>query len=164
MSKSPIRSNWFCWALALSVCYLGACTQSAEKHDSEELPYYREASFRPHWVAMNSSVRDTFHQIAPFSLTNQLGETVNESTVEGKLYVANFFFTVCPGICPKMMDNLKTVQDTFGLDEQVLILSHSVTPGFDSVAVLADYAQRNEIQAKTWHLLTGDRAHIYELG
>ena len=73
------------------------------------------------------------------------------------------FFTSCPGICPKMTNNLLTVQEFFRFDEEVLILSHSVTPEIDDVSRLKTYAGLNGIDQKKWHLVTSDQDKVYEM-
>ena len=135
-----------------------------EVGDSSGLPYYNTAIFTPHWFANNSDSIQNFHQIPPFSLINQNGETITEKTVDGKIYVVDFFFTSCPGICPKMTNNMLVLQEAFEENPNVLLLSHSVTPRQDSVAVLANYANIKGVKASKWDLVTGDRAEIYNLG
>jgi protein SCO1/2 len=135
-----------------------------EVGDSSGLPYYNTAIFTPHWFANNSDSIQNFHQIPPFSLINQNGETITEKTVDGKIYVVDFFFTSCPGICPKMTANMKVLQDEFINDEEILLLSHSVTPEIDSIEKLKAYAIDKKVYAKSWHLLTGEREEIYRLG
>ena len=104
-----------------------------------------------------------YHRIADFSLTNQNGEKVSHSTVDGKLYVANFFFATCQSICPEMSTNLVKVQEAFKDDDSLLILSHSVNPLHDTVEVLRNYAGAYGARSGKWHLLTGDKKQIYEL-
>jgi protein SCO1/2 len=109
-------------------------------------------------------ITDTaFHQIAPFTLTNQQNQLVGSGTVKGKIHVADFFFARCPGICPKMSSQLQRVQDTFMEDPEVLILSFSVDPEHDSVEALHQYAEQYGVKPDKWHLLTGDKATIYQL-
>ncbi|MFY0591093.1 SCO family protein [Roseivirga sp.] len=151
----------------LCLILVASCTseKSEEKvSKNDALPYYQEATFTPQWLDKSSPVLDSFHKIPAFSLTNQLGEVVTEKTLEGKIYVTDFFFTTCPGICPKMTTNMQLVQAAFTDDEDVMLLSHSVTPETDSVSVLKSYAERNGINANKWQLLTGDRQAIYDLG
>lgn len=105
----------------------------------------------------------SFHKIPDFSLTNQNGEIVSQKTFENKIYVTDFFFTTCPGICPMMTKNMHLIQEAFKDDDKVLILSHSVTPTKDSVPQLKTYAIENEV-GKNWHLVTGDKKEIYDLG
>ena len=130
----------------------------------DTLPYYSEASFTPHWLTLDSKVLKTFHSIPEFSLTNQLGETVTQSTFKDKIYVTDFFFTTCPGICPRMTANMMTLQEKFSNDDEILLLSHSVTPETDSVSILKAYAENKGIDNSKWHLVTGDRKEIYDLG
>ncbi|MEO9871200.1 SCO family protein [Ekhidna sp.] len=129
-----------------------------------QLPYYNEATFTPKWFASSKEVPEDFHQIPSFSLINQLGDTLTQKDVDGKIFVTDFFFTTCPGICPKMTSNMLMVQKAFLEDEAIIILSHSVTPGYDSVAILRDYADMKGVVDGKWHLLTGDRNEIYDLG
>lgn len=104
-----------------------------------------------------------YHKIAPFSLVNQNGDTITQKDYEGKIYVADFFFTTCPTICPIMTENMMLVQEEFKNDPEVMILSHSVTPEIDSVAVLKKYAVKRGINDDKWNLVTGDRKQIYDL-
>lgn len=144
---------------------LFACEHSRKEVTSTDtLPYYDNATFTPHWFNPNETALDTFHRIPAFSLINQDGKTVTEKSFEGKIYVTDFFFTSCPGICPKMTANMAILQDTFMLENDVLLLSHSATPVSDSVPVLKRYAEDKGVLSKKWHLVTGDRKEIYALG
>ena len=139
------------------VCFiLGAC-QKAER----KLPYYDTADFTPKW----SLPKDTpFHQIRPFKLVNQQNESFTEKDIDGKICVVDFIFTICPGICPKMTQNMGDLQKEFINDAGILLLSHSVMPDKDSVPVLQKYAQTKGVNFKRWKLLTGDKSEIYDLG
>lgn len=154
--------------LILSILSFVACTQAPqhEKFDSlkDVLPYYDEATFTPHWLAPENESLHTFHRISPFAFVNQEGDTITERDFEGKIYVVDFFFTICPGICPKMTENMTILQDEFLHDDEVLLLSHSVTPEIDSVPALKRYAEVKGISSKTWHLVTGSQQEIYKLG
>lgn len=151
--------------ILLSILLLVACNESQpNKSRVETLPFYSEATFTPHWIAPNDEILDTFHRISPFKLTNQDGEIVTEKTFEDKIYVVDFFFTICPGICPKMTANMAVLQDEFLQDNDVLLLSHSVTPERDSVSVLKEYAENKGIISQKWHLVTGTQQEIYRLG
>ncbi|MDP5172511.1 MAG: SCO family protein, partial [Bacteroidia bacterium] len=142
-----------------------ACSESQPNQSRvEALPFYNEATFTPHWISPDDVALDTFHRISPFELTNQEGNIITEETFEGKIYVADFFFAVCPGICPKMTTNMMKLQDEFLEDEDVLLLSHSVTPESDSVPVLKRYADDKGILSHKWHLATGAQQEIYTLG
>jgi protein SCO1/2 len=125
----------------------------------DNLPYFNDPSFTPIWEKP-----EDFHTIPNFSLLNQEGEIVNQATFENKIYVADFFFTTCPGICLKMTANMSILQEAFLEDDEVLLLSHSVTPERDSVSVLESYAEDKGIINGKWHLVTGDQKEIYSLG
>ena len=104
-----------------------------------------------------------FHKIAPFKMTNQNGETITDKDYNGKIYVADFFFTTCPTICPKMTANMGELQRVFRKDSQVMLLSFSVTPKVDSVAQLKRYATEKGVEDSKWNLVTGDKKEIYTL-
>jgi len=100
-------------------------------------------------------------QVQPFSFTNQDGKTITNRDVDGKVYVAEYFFTTCKGICPKMNNNLKTVYEKFKSDPDFRILSHSVDPETDSVGRMKRYADSMQTDSKTWYFLTGGRESLY---
>ena len=129
----------------------------------KELPYYNEESFTPKWMDSKNNNLEAFHKIPDFSFLNQNGEKITQKTFENKIYVTDFFFTTCPGICPMMTKNMHLVQDAFKEDDEVLLLSHSVTPTIDSIPQLKKYAISKKI-GKNWHLVTGDKKEIYSLG
>ena len=137
----------------------GCFSVSTDKQD--QLPYYTSADFTPRWL--NSKEADTIHRIPDFSFTDQQGETVTQKTFDNKITVVDFFFTSCPGICKKLTKNLLAVQSVFKNDNNVLLLSHSVTPEHDSVSVLHAYAQSNGIDAGKWRLVTGNKNKIYTI-
>jgi protein SCO1/2 len=104
-----------------------------------------------------------YHSIADFSFTNQNGKTITQKDYEGKIYVADFFFTTCGSICPKMTNNLVEVQKAFINNPKVMLLSHTVFPETDSVSVLKKYANKNGVIDSKWNLVTGDKKQIYSL-
>lgn len=142
-----------------------AC-QNQPQNDSrvEQLPYYDNPSFTPQWLEEDALSLESFHAIPTFELINQEGNTITEKTFTDKIYVADFFFTSCPGICPKMTDNMAILQEAFKDDDELLLISHSVTPSRDSVPELKKYAIAKGISSDKWHLVTGERADIYDLG
>jgi protein SCO1/2 len=143
---------------------LFSCQRSTSSFFSDELPYYQDASFTPFWHSKIKDSLNRFHKIPPFRLVNQLGDTISENTFKEKVYVADFFFTTCPGICPMMTSNMSLIQEAFKDESRVLLLSHSVTPEYDSVPVLKEYAKEKGVLDNKWHLVTGDRKVIYDLG
>ena len=103
------------------------------------------------------------HKIANFSFINQNGKVITQKDYEGKIYVADFFFTTCQSICPIMTTNMVDVQKTFLNNPKVMLLSHTVTPEIDSVPVLKKYALEKGVIDSKWNLVTGDKKEIYSL-
>lgn len=157
-----LLKNSFFWS-GISVFLLSAC-QQAEKSVEDKLPFYNTAAFDAEWIDETDSLYPKIHRIAPFSLPNQVGHLVTNDSLSGQIYVANFFFSTCPSICPKMMTNLKTLQQTFGDSSQIKLVSFSVMPWVDSVARLKKYGELHGIRPGKWHLLTGNKDAIYTLG
>jgi len=104
-----------------------------------------------------------YHKIADFKLTNQNGEIVTEENYKDKIYIADFFFTTCQDICPIMTNNMYLLQEEFKYDEDILLLSHTVTPEIDTVEQLKRYSLEKKVNDKKWNLVTGDKKQIYEL-
>lgn len=101
------------------------------------------------------------HTIADFAFTNQNGKIITQKEYEGKIYVADFFFTTCPTICPKMTDNMTWLQEQIKDNPKVMLLSHSVTPDIDNVDVLKKYALEKGVIDSKWNLVTGNKKDIY---
>jgi protein SCO1/2 len=129
----------------------------------ERLPIYQPAMVNYELVDSSLQHVKKYHKIAPFSLTNQNGATITQKAYENKIYVADFFFTTCPTICPKMTANMGLLQEALKENDQVRLLSFSVTPEIDSVAQLKKYALEKGVIDSKWNLLTGDKKQIYEL-
>lgn len=127
------------------------------------LPVYSPAMVNEELVAQEIQHIRKYHAIADFSLTNQNGETVTQADYQDKIYVADFFFTTCPTICPIMTKNMAGLQEKIKDDPEVMLLSHSVTPQIDSVPRLKKYALEKGVIDTKWNLVTGDKKHIYEL-
>ncbi|MEZ0485143.1 SCO family protein [Fibrella aquatica] len=150
--------------LIASLAVLNACQEKPGTSAAESVPYYNTPDFTPVWLNSATEIdKQITHRIADFSFRNQVNELISPKTVAGKVYVANFFFTSCPTVCPKMTNLLKTVQDTFQTNRDVALLSFSVTPWLDSVPRLARYAATKGVIPGKWHLLTGPRGQIYDL-
>lgn len=122
-----------------------------------KLPYYVSADFTPVWDRAAGAA----HRVAPFAYVDQDGDTVTEKTFAGRVYVADFFFTACPGLCPRTSANLARLQAVFRDDARVRFLSHSVTPEADSVPALKRYAKEHGVISGKWFLVTGSRKAIY---
>jgi len=117
--------------------------------------------FGPKDISMNGDT--AYFTVPDFHLTNQNGETVSQNTLDGKIYVANFFFASCPGVCPKMTDEVKSVQDEFKKNDNVLFVSHTVDPEHDSLPVLKAFAEKHGADLGKWFFVTGNRDSIYDL-
>lgn len=138
-------------------CLFDACKHAKPK----TLPYYSTADFTPQWLS--SKDVDTVHAIPDFSFTDQEGKVITKKDFDNKITVVDFFFTTCPGICKKLTASLAKVQQAFAGDNDVVLLSHSVTPEKDSVPVLKKYAVDNGAIDSKWHLVTGRRNEIYSI-
>ncbi len=104
-----------------------------------------------------------YHTIKPFvGLVDQEGRAFDLSQLQGKVYIANFFFTRCPGICPKMMNNLKVYQKALNEIGNIRMISMTIDPDNDTVEVLKRYADEYKIDSNRWWLLTGDKENIYK--
>jgi protein SCO1 len=136
------------------------CTASQKK---AALPWYNTPDFTPHFLNTADAETQITHYIPSFSFTNQYGKIITQKNIEGKIHVANFFFTACGSICPRMMNNLKGTADAFQADTGIVFLSFTVAPWMDSVTRLKKYADNNSISAPNWHLLTGTKSEIYHL-
>lgn len=111
------------------------------------------------WISRN----DTISDVMPFAFLNQDGKMVTNKDVEGKVYVAEYFFTTCKGICPKMNSNMRKVYDAFKDEKDFLILSHTCMPEVDSVLVLKKYADSMKVNTNQWIFLTGRKDSLYNM-
>lgn len=157
-------------ALFLIIILLLGCNskpkESLQNSESKKvtcLPFFNSGDFTPEWIKKDTEVYKNIHKIPDFSFVNQEGETITQKKYKGKIYIADFFFTSCTGICRSLSLNMKLLQDTYENDSEVYLLSHSVTPDIDSVSVLKKYADVYGVNASTWDLVTGDKNAIYEL-
>ena len=129
----------------------------------EMLAIYQPSMVNPELVDSTVQYVKKYHTVADFSLMNQNGETVTQKDYDQKIYIADFFFTTCPTICPIMTNNMVDIQNRTKNDAEVMLLSHSVTPLIDSVAQLKKYALEKGVDDSRWNLVTGDKKQIYEL-
>lgn len=149
---------------ALLCCGCKQSGNASAKAEAEVLPFYNSADFDAEWIAANNSAYPKIHTVDTFALTSQQGSTITKDSLDGHIYVANFFFTTCPGICPKMVNNLQVLQQTFAANPVVKLVSFSVMPWVDSVSRLKAYALAHNINPAKWYLLTGSQNKIYNLG
>ncbi len=127
------------------------------------LPIYQPSMVNTELVDSTMQYIRKYHKVADFKLINQNGDTVTQENYKDKIYVADFFFTTCQTICPIMTDHMKKIQEEFKDDDEVLLLSHTVTPKIDSVKQLRKYADKKGVIDSKWNLVTGDKKQIYEL-
>jgi protein SCO1/2 len=126
------------------------------ENSSRKLPIMGERDF------VNGD--SVYHTIPDFSFVNQDSSFITNQTYEGKIYVADFFFTTCPTICPLMKKQMLRVYEKYKENPKIGILSHTIDPRHDSVQVLKEYATRLGIDAKMWNFVTGEKSKIYEIG
>jgi protein SCO1/2 len=127
------------------------------------LKVYSPAMVNEELVAEEIQHVRKYHTIADFSFTNQNGKTITQEDYKDKIYIADFFFTTCPTICPIMTKNMAAIQAKIINNPEVLLLSHSVTPQIDSVAQLKKYAMEKGVVDAKWNLVTGPKKDIYEI-
>lgn len=114
---------------------------------------------------VDPSMRDVTrnHKIADFKLVDQNGDTITNANYKHRIYIADFFFTTCTNLCPKLTAQMKRVYDVYKNNPKVAFLSHTVTPEIDSVPVLKAYAEKYGAKAPQWEFVTGPKKEIYDL-
>lgn len=127
------------------------------------LPIYQPARVNLKLVDSSIQYVSKYHKISAFSLINQNGDTITEKFYNGKIYVADFFFTTCQDICPIMTRNMHVLQEKLKNDNEVFLLSHTVMPEIDTVEKLKKYSMDYYVDGKKWNLVTGDKEQIYNL-
>lgn len=149
-------------ALSSAVLLPACSTKTTPAQSAARLPYIGEPDVH---ARPDGAPADTLYPTIPtFTLTDQAGQTITNSTFKGKVYVADFFFATCPSICPKMQSELLRVYEQFKGDPRVLFLSHTIDPAHDSIPVLRDYAERLGVQdASRWHFATAPHDTIFSL-
>lgn len=150
--------------ILIGILFISSSCNNPIIEEEEKLPFYNTAEFDAEWISETNPAYSSIHTIDTFALENQLGHAITKDSLDGYLYVANFFFTTCPSICPKMMSNLQTLQDSFANNNQIKLVSFSVMPWVDTVNQLRVYGASRHINATQWYLLTGKKERIYELG
>lgn len=139
-------SVWITFCLVV-----GSCIEQKD----EKLPIFGEKEI--------TKTDTTYHTIGNFRLVNQDSTIITDESLEGKIYVADFFFTSCRTICPIMKTQMRRVYEVVEDDPEVLIVSHTIDPEYDTVALLKDYSERLGVDSDKWHFLTGNKDSIYYL-
>ncbi len=127
------------------------------------LPIYSPRDINPELVDSTIQHIGNDHKIADFTFINQNGKTITQKDYENTIYVADFFFTTCPTICPKMTDNMVWLQNQLKNYPNVKLLSFSVLPDIDSPEILKKYAIEKGVDDAKWNLVTGNKSAIYYL-
>ncbi len=143
----------------LIILFFLSCTETKVS----TLPFYNSTDYRPEWIPINSADYSKIHTIDPFNFTDHKGKKLDQAKMDGKVYVANFFFTSCPSICPKLTRAMEGLQNKFITQPDFQLLSHTVMPWKDSVDVLNLYAENMNVDYKRWKLVTGPEEEIYKL-
>ncbi|MBD1399023.1 SCO family protein [Pontibacter sp. JH31] len=161
MKRNKITRSLF--ALLL-LCFAGAWQGCSDKSSAAgDLPILGERQVVQR-EADGRQVTDTvYHTIPDFAFINQDSQVVTSLTVQDKVYVTDFFFTTCPTICPKMKSQMLRVYEAFKDEPQLVLLSHTIDPKHDTVAVLRDYADRLQVSSDKWHFVTGEKDSIYSI-
>ena len=128
----------------------------------KKLPIYSPSMVSDELVEEELRYVKKYHRISDFSLLNQNGNNVTQEDYKNKIYVADFFFTTCPDICPIMTGNMLYLQENLK-DTNVMLASFSVTPKIDTVEVLKEYSTLKGVDDARWNLMTGDKKQIYDL-
>jgi len=153
-----MKYSFYCLFVGLAV--FAGCTAAPEER---QLPILGPRTPDVSMVNGRPQVDTIYHTIPDFAFLDQDSQLVTSQTVAGKIYVADFFFTSCPSICPKMKSQMLRVYEKYKENPKVVLLSHSIDPTHDTVAVLRDYADRLGVKSNTWHFLTGNRDSIMTL-
>lgn len=139
------------------------CLVSCKQNNENELPIYNPLDFNPKLVDIGLQSTHENHKVSDFELINQNGKIITQDDYNDKIYIVDFFFTRCPSICPVMTDNMLKIQNKFSNNNDIMLLSISVTPKIDSVSVLRKYANDKAAIDAIWNITTGNKKHIYEL-
>lgn len=158
------------WILSLFLMGFLACTETVESNDLESkkskepvLPYIGDMDFD---YDEEGNIIDTiFHTIPEFQFTAHDSSIITNETVKGKIYVADFFFTSCPSICPVMTENMKTLHDNTKDIDELILLSHTVDPGRDTLAQLNHYIEMKGVDTRDdWFFLYAPQEYVYDIG
>jgi len=156
INKSPLIVFSFVLAIA------AGCSNQEKK--TERLPFFgeRQGTYMHH-VKGVAKIDTVYHIIPNFKVVDQDGDTITQANLDGKVYVADFFFTSCPSICPITQSNLLGVQKHFKNVNDFRMISFSIDPRHDSAGKLKDYATRLGADTKQWYFVRGEEDQIYDL-
>ncbi|WP_018479127.1 SCO family protein [Pontibacter roseus] len=161
MNRSSISNSGFVILLVLLAGLLQGCSGGPDANS--ELPYLGERQVVQRESGGQQVADTVYHRIPDFAFINQDSQVVTSLTLQDKVYVTDFFFTTCPTICPKMKSQMLRVYEAFKDEPQLVLLSHTIDPAHDTVAVLRDYAERLQVSSDKWHFVTGEKDSIYDI-
>lgn len=147
-----------------SLCFFALILIGCATPKEENLPIMGRKEITEKEVNGEMIADTVYHQIGDFSFINQDSVEVTHDTFKNQIYIADFFFTSCPTICPIMKTQMLRVYDTIQNIDDVKILSHTIDPEYDTVALLKDFAERLGVSSDRWHFVTGEQQKIYEMG
>jgi protein SCO1 len=164
MQNYRVNKRWsrFYFLFSTGFILLMAAASCSTKKD-KILPIYGQREVVVKEADGKKMIDTVYHTIASFSFVNQDSAVVTNETFRGKIYVADFFFTSCRTICPKMKTQMLRVYDSIQNLADVLILSHTIDPTYDTVALLHDFADRLGVKSDKWHFVTGTKDSIYNI-
>lgn len=157
------KSEYLKIGILLTIFVTGVTAAYFIQRPERQLPILNPSDLNPALVADSLEGKGMDHRVADFDLIDQTGTRRSARNVEGKVRVVSYFFTTCPTICVDMAAGLRRVQGAFKDDDRLRILSHTAMPEYDSVPVLADYADRNGCDPAQWWLLTGTPEELNRL-
>ena len=145
------------------IYFLAVVFISCDLDSKKQLPIYNPMDFNSKLVDKSVRNINRNHTVSDFNLINQNGVPVTSKEYENKIYVVDFFFTTCQSICPIMTNNMLKIQSEFINNDDIMLLSISVTPEIDNIKVLKDYTIEKGINDSKWNITNGSKKHIYDL-
>ena len=156
-------SEWLKIGVLILVFVVGSTAAYQILQPKPRLPIYNPSDLNPAVVDDDLERVGRGHRIGDFDLVDQWGNKADSSVLQGKIYVADFFFTTCPTICIDMGANFQRIQETYKDEDRFHLVSHTVMPEIDTVEVMHAYGERMGAIKGKWHLLTGEKRELYRM-
>lgn len=156
-------SEWLKIGVLILVFVVGSTAAYQILQPKPRLPIYNPSDLNPAVVDDDLERVGRGHRIGDFDLIDQWGNKADSSLLQGKIYVADFFFTTCPTICIDMGANFQRIQETYKDEDRFHLVSHTVMPEIDTVEVMHAYGERMGVIKGKWHLLTGEKRELYRM-
>ncbi|REJ64246.1 MAG: SCO family protein [Bacteroidetes bacterium] len=156
-------SEWLKIGVLILVFVVGSTAAYQILQPKPRLPIYNPSDLNPAVVDDDLERVGRGHRIGDFDLVDQWGNKADSSLLQGKIYVADFFFTTCPTICIDMGANFQRIQETYKDEDRFHLVSHTVMPEIDTVEVMHAYGERMGAIKGKWHLLTGEKRELYRM-